>query len=82
MIRIHSFASTEGKLGLTTCYDVRFPEMYAPLVQKGAQILLVPSAFTVPTGAAHWHTLLKGEITTRFYASLLWEGEMISILTY
>ena len=50
-----------GVLGLSTCYDVRFPEMYIPLVQqKGAQILLVPSAFTVPTGAAHWHTLLKG----------------------
>lgn len=50
-----------GKLGISTCYDVRFPEMYIPLVQRGAQILLVPSAFTVPTGAAHWHTLLKGE---------------------
>jgi predicted amidohydrolase len=50
-----------GKLGISTCYDVRFPEMYVPLVQQGAQILLVPSAFTVPTGAAHWHTLLQGE---------------------
>lgn len=50
-----------GRLGVTTCYDVRFPEMYISLVQQGAQILLVPSAFTVPTGAAHWHTLLKGE---------------------
>jgi len=49
-----------GRLGLTTCYDVRFPEMYVPLVHDmGAQILLVPSAFTVPTGQAHWHTLLK-----------------------
>jgi predicted amidohydrolase len=50
-----------GKLGISTCYDVRFPEMYLPLVSRGAQILLVPSAFTVPTGAAHWHTLLTGE---------------------
>jgi nitrilase len=36
--------------------------MYIPLVEQGAQILLVPSAFTVPTGAAHWHTLLKGDL--------------------
>eukprot|EP00980_Cylindrotheca_fusiformis_P004710 scaffold993_cov110-Cylindrotheca_fusiformis.AAC.20 len=48
-----------GKLGLSTCYDVRFPEMYLSLVNHGAQILLVPSAFTVPTGTAHWHTLLR-----------------------
>jgi predicted amidohydrolase len=44
------------------CYDMRFPEMYIQLVEAGAQILLMPSAFTVPTGAAHWHTLLKGTI--------------------
>jgi predicted amidohydrolase len=49
-----------GRLGVTTCYDLRFPEMYIELVKMGAQILLVPSAFTVPTGAAHWHTLLRG----------------------
>mmetsp|Transcript_62772 Transcript_62772/g.185382 ORF Transcript_62772/g.185382 Transcript_62772/m.185382 type:complete len:381 (-) Transcript_62772:78-1220(-) len=49
-----------GRLGLSTCYDVRFPEMYVDLVQRGgAEILLVPSAFTVPTGRAHWHTLLR-----------------------
>eukprot|EP00751_Fragilariopsis_kerguelensis_P023759 CAMPEP_0170875624 /NCGR_PEP_ID=MMETSP0734-20130129/29062_1 /TAXON_ID=186038 /ORGANISM="Fragilariopsis kerguelensis, Strain L26-C5" /LENGTH=326 /DNA_ID=CAMNT_0011257215 /DNA_START=137 /DNA_END=1117 /DNA_ORIENTATION=+ len=48
-----------GRLGLTTCYDLRFPEMYIELVRSGAQILLVPSAFTIPTGAAHWHTLLR-----------------------
>ena len=52
--------SPVGTLGVTICYDLRFPEQYIPLVQKGAQILLVPSAFTVPTGAAHWHTLLRG----------------------
>lgn len=51
-----------GKLGLSTCYDVRFPEMYSELSNKGgAEILLVPSAFTVPTGKAHWHTLLRGK---------------------
>jgi predicted amidohydrolase len=51
-----------GKLGLSICYDMRFAEMYVELVQKrGAQVLLMPSAFTVPTGKAHWHALLKGE---------------------
>jgi deaminated glutathione amidase len=51
----------EGCLGVTICYDLRFPEMYTELVQTmGAQVLLVPSAFTVPTGRAHWHTLLRG----------------------
>jgi len=51
-----------GKLGLSICYDLRFPEMYVKLVQEmGAEVLLMPSAFTVPTGKAHWHALLKGE---------------------
>jgi len=54
--------SPVGRLGITTCYDLRFPEMYIELTRTmGAQILLVPSAFTIPTGAAHWHTLLRGE---------------------
>jgi len=48
-----------GRLGLSTCYDVRFPELYVKLVEQGAEIILVPSAFTVPTGHAHWHTLLR-----------------------
>lgn len=52
-----------GKLGLSICYDMRFPEMYVKLVQEmGAQVLLMPSAFTVPTGRAHWHALLKGNV--------------------
>ena len=46
-------------LGLTTCYDLRFPELYMALVKNGADVLLVPSAFTVPTGKAHWHLLLR-----------------------
>ena len=53
--------SPVGRLGLSTCYDLRFPEMYVKLVQNGAEVLLVPSAFTVPTGKAHWHTLLTGK---------------------
>jgi deaminated glutathione amidase len=48
-----------GVYGVSTCYDMRFPELYTCLVQHGAQLLLVPSAFTVPTGRAHWETLLR-----------------------
>src|ERR1700674_3030116 len=47
-----------GRLGLSVCYDVRFPELYRHLSAAGAQILTVPSAFTSPTGRAHWETLL------------------------
>lgn len=46
-------------VGLSICYDLRFPELYRALVARGAQILLVPAAFTAHTGAAHWHTLLR-----------------------
>lgn len=49
-----------GRLGITTCYDMRFPELYRKLVDQGAEIMLMPSAFTVPTGQAHWHILLRG----------------------
>jgi predicted amidohydrolase len=48
-----------GCLGLTICYDVRFPNLYQKLVDMGAIALSVPSAFTATTGAAHWHTLLR-----------------------
>lgn len=48
-----------AKLGLSICYDVRFPHLYRALAQKGAEILAVPSAFTYPTGEAHWHSLLR-----------------------
>jgi len=48
-----------GRLGLSVCYDVRFPELYRHLSAAGAQILAVPSAFTGPTGRAHWETLLR-----------------------
>ena len=47
-------------VGVTICYDVRFPELYRALVKdRGAQVLLVPAAFTAHTGAAHWHLLLR-----------------------
>jgi predicted amidohydrolase len=48
-----------GKVGLTICYDVRFPYLYRALAKAGASIITVPSAFTVPTGQAHWETLLR-----------------------
>jgi predicted amidohydrolase len=48
-----------GRVGLTVCYDVRFAYLYRALAQAGAGFLTVPSAFTVPTGRAHWHTLLR-----------------------
>lgn len=46
-------------VGLSVCYDLRFPYLYRDLAQAGARVLLVPSAFTQPTGAAHWHVLLR-----------------------
>jgi predicted amidohydrolase len=48
-----------GPIGLSICYDLRFPHLYRRLAQKGAFLFTVPSAFTVPTGQAHWHVLLR-----------------------
>ncbi len=48
-----------GKLGLSICYDVRFSGLYAAYAQSGVSMIAVPSAFTVSTGAAHWHMLLR-----------------------
>lgn len=48
-----------GKLGLTICYDLRFPELFARLAEAGTDVIAVPAAFTVPTGKAHWHVLLR-----------------------
>ncbi|HEY4162868.1 MAG TPA: carbon-nitrogen hydrolase family protein [Dongiaceae bacterium] len=48
-----------GPLGMTVCYDMRFPHLYRNLAQAGAVMISVPSAFTVPTGKAHWHVLLR-----------------------
>ncbi|HRO12663.1 carbon-nitrogen hydrolase family protein [Amaricoccus sp.] len=47
------------RLGMTVCYDLRFPRLYRDLARAGAEVLSVPSAFTVPTGEAHWHVLLR-----------------------
>ncbi len=48
-----------GALGLTICYDLRFPALFTRLAEAGARIIAVPAAFTVPTGEAHWHVLLR-----------------------
>jgi predicted amidohydrolase len=47
------------KLGMTVCYDLRFAYLYRALAQAGAEVLTIPSAFTVPTGRAHWHVLMR-----------------------
>lgn len=52
-------ATEHGVLGLSICYDLRFPELYRALTDRGAQILLVPSAFTLGTGKDHWEPLLR-----------------------
>jgi predicted amidohydrolase len=48
-----------GRLGLTICYDLRFPELYRALAGRGARLVAVPSAFTLETGKDHWHVLLR-----------------------
>lgn len=48
-----------GRMGMSICYDMRFPDLYRALTDAGASVLLMPAAFTVPTGQAHWHVLLR-----------------------
>tara|TARA_Y100000768_G_scaffold112039_1_gene82530 strand:- start:1440 stop:2234 length:795 start_codon:yes stop_codon:yes gene_type:complete len=55
-----------GKLGLSICYDLRFPHMYKKMSNKGAIFISVPSAFTETTGKKHWHTLLKARAIENF----------------
>ena len=53
-------ASTDfGRVGLTICYDLRFPELFRRLTFNGAELIFVPSAFTIPTGKAHWEILIR-----------------------
>ena len=55
-----------GKLGLSICYDLRFPGMYRKLSKKGSVFISIPSAFTQTTGARHWHSLLKARAIENF----------------
>src|SRR5579862_4696011 len=55
-----------GKLGLAVCYDVRFPELFRNLFNRGAEIFILPSAFTVPTGEAHWEVLTRSRAIENF----------------
>jgi predicted amidohydrolase len=64
-------------LGMSICYDVRFPALYNALANAGAQVLAVPAAFTVPTGQAHWETLLRARaIETGSYVIAAAQGGM------
>ncbi|MDQ2928333.1 MAG: carbon-nitrogen hydrolase family protein [Pseudomonadota bacterium] len=54
-----AFAAGEWRVGLSVCYDLRFPELYRALMQPPCDLICVPSAFTYPTGAAHWEVLLR-----------------------
>lgn len=66
-----------GRLGLTICYDLRFPALHQALVMGGAQFIAAPAAFTRPTGEAHWHTLLKARaIETQCFVFAAAQGGM------
>jgi predicted amidohydrolase len=57
-----------GRLGLSICYDIRFPDLYRALSEAEADMIAVPAAFTVPTGRSHWHALLRARaIETEAY---------------
>jgi len=67
--------SPAGQLGLSVCYDLRFPELYSALRLRGADVLLVPSAFTFRTGLAHWEPLLRARaIETQCYVIAAAQG--------
>lgn len=64
-----------GRLGLTVCYDLRFPALYMALRQAGAELITAPSAFTAVTGAAHWNTLIRARaIETQCYLLAAGQG--------
>ena len=64
--KIKSFKLPWGKLGLTICYDLRFPNLYRKLSKSGSIFLSIPSAFTETTGKKHWHSLLKARAIENF----------------
>lgn len=64
-----------GRLGLTVCYDLRFPELYSRLREQGAELITAPSAFTAVTGAAHWEVLIRARaIETQCYVLAAAQG--------
>jgi len=74
-----------GRLGLSVCYDMRFPELYRLMSAAGADWFTVPSAFTVPTGQAHWHVLLRAraiENLCHVVAAGQWGGHENGRATY
>ena len=68
-----------GRLGLSICYDMRFPKLYETLSEAGADVLAVPAAFTRPTGEAHWHLLLRSRAVenTAFVVAAAQTGEHV-----
>jgi len=64
--QIRSFNLPWGKLGLSICYDLRFPNMYRKLSKAGCDYISIPSAFTETTGKRHWHSLLKARAIENF----------------
>ena len=64
--KIKTFKLPWGKLGLSICYDLRFPNLYRKLAKAGSLFLTVPSAFTETTGKKHWHSLLKARAIENF----------------
>lgn len=73
------------RIGMSICYDLRFPELYRGLVARGANVLLVPAAFTVHTGKDHWHTLLRAraiESQSFVLAAAQWGKHPLGRTTY
>ena len=64
--KFKSFKLPWGRIGLSICYDLRFPNLYRKLSKKGSIFLSVPSAFTETTGKKHWHSLLKARAIENF----------------
>ena len=74
-----------GTVGLSICYDLRFPELYRELTKRGAEVLLVPAAFTLHTGKDHWHVLLRAraiEAQSYVVAAAQWGKHPLGRVTY
>lgn len=64
--RIKVIDTPFGKIGLTVCYDIRFPGLFMEMAKLGAEIITIPAAFTVPTGQAHWELLARARAVENF----------------